>query len=94
MHNQSSEIFVNFMCGFMNRFKEHENEEITEKIKSMVGENDLSQIINADDSIDAFCLAFENNLKSIGRYSLKFMMRDEKHIRDNAFSSVDETYGV
>ena len=85
MHNQSSEIFVNFMCGFMNRFKEHDNEEITEKIKNMVGEDDLTQIINADDSIDAFCFAFGNNLKSIGHYTLKFMMRDEKHIRDNAF---------
>ncbi len=85
MHNQRSEIFVNFMCGFMNRFKEHENEEITGKIKNMVGEEDLSPINNADDSIDAFCLAFENNLKSIGRFTLKFLMRDENHIRDNAF---------
>jgi three-Cys-motif partner protein len=85
MHNQSSEIFVNFMCGFMNRFKEHENEEIKGKIKDMVGEEDLSNIINATESIDAFCIAFENNLKSIARYTLKFMMRDEKNIRDNAF---------
>lgn len=85
MRNQRSEIFVNFMCGFMNRFKEHGNEEITAQIKDMVGEDDLSSIINAEESIDAFCLAFEKNLKSIGCYTLKFMMRDEKHIRDNAF---------
>jgi len=30
MHNDSSEIFVNFMCGFMNRFKEHEDEDVRE----------------------------------------------------------------
>jgi len=85
MHNQSSEIFVNFMCGFMNRFKEHEDDDVTEKIKNMVGEKHLSDIINANDSINAFCIAFENNLKDIGDYTLKFMMRDEKNIRDNAF---------
>jgi len=85
MHNQSSEILVNFMCGFMNRFKEHENKDITEKIKDMVGEDDLGKIINSKEPIDAFCLAFENNLKNVGPFTLKFMMRDEKHIRDNAF---------
>ena len=85
MHNQSSEIFVNFMCGFMNRFKEHENEDITAKIKDMVGEDDLDKIIASKEPIDNFCIAFENNLKSVGRFTLKFMMRDEKNIRDNAF---------
>jgi len=85
MHNESSEIFVNFMCGFMNRFKEHDDEDIREKIKSMVGEKELSHIINAADSIDALCITFENNLKNIGQYTLNFMMRDEKNIRDNAF---------
>lgn len=85
MHNDSSEIFVNFWCGFMNRFKEHEDEDVTEKIKNMVGEKELSHIINAADSINALCIAFEKNLKKIGQYTLKFMMRDEKNIRDNAF---------
>ena len=85
MHNQSSEIFINFMCGFMNRFKEHEYEEVTAKIKNMIGEDDLSDIIKADNSIDSICLAFEKNLKNIGRYTLKFMMMDENNSRDNAF---------
>ena len=85
MHNQRSEIFVNFSCGFMNRFKEHEDEKITENIKNMVGEDDLSRIIDAADSIDAFCVTFERNLQRIGPFTLKFMMRDEKNIRDNAF---------
>jgi three-Cys-motif partner protein len=85
MHNAHSELFVNFWCGYMNRFKEHENEEITAKIKAMIGADELSSIIDADDSIDAFCTAFEAQLSRVGRYTLKFMMRDEKHIRDNAF---------
>jgi three-Cys-motif partner protein len=31
MHNENSEIFVNLMCGFMNRFKEHKDENVTAK---------------------------------------------------------------
>jgi hypothetical protein len=85
MHNEHSEIFVNFMCGFMNRFKKHEDQKIIDKIKNMVGTDDLSRIIAADDSIEAFCLAFERNLRDIGPFTLKFMMRDENNIRDNAF---------
>jgi three-Cys-motif partner protein len=85
MHNEHSELFINFMCGFMNRFKEHENPDITNKIKAMMGVADLRAFIDAEDSIDAFCFSFEAQLRRIGRYTLKFMMRDEKHIRDNAF---------
>lgn len=85
MHNERSEIFVNFWCGYMNRFKQHEDNRITDNIRNMVGEDDLNRIIDAEDSIDAICAVFERNLKKIGPYTLKFMMRDEKNIRDNAF---------
>jgi three-Cys-motif partner protein len=36
MHNEHSELFVNFWCGYMNRFKEHGNEEVVAKIKAMI----------------------------------------------------------
>lgn len=85
MHNEHSELFINFMCGFMNRFKEHENPDVTAKIKAMLDTNDLSSIIAASDHIGALCQQFEENLKLLGQFTLKFMMRDEKHIRDNAF---------
>lgn len=85
MSNRRSEIFINFMCGFMNRFKEHSDEQITQNIKDMVGASDLTEIIESNDSIEAICLAFEENLRSIGSFTLKFMMRDENNIRDNAF---------
>lgn len=85
MHNDSSEIMINFWCGYMNRFKEHSDPSITSKIRNMVGRDNLEHIIDAPDSIDAFCAAFESNLKTVGRYTLKFMMRDEGNIRDNAF---------
>jgi three-Cys-motif partner protein len=85
MHNEHSELFINFWCGYMNRFKEHGNEEITARIKAMVGAAELTGIIKSSDPIDAFCLAFERQLKRVGKYTLKFMMRDEKNIRDNAF---------
>lgn len=85
MKNRRSEIFVNLWCGFMNRFKEHSDDQITQNIKDMVGEKDLGAIIQSDDPIETICLAFENNLRAIGGYTLKFMMRDEGNIRDNAF---------
>lgn len=85
MRNKSSEIFINLMCGFMNRFKEHSDDRITQNIRDMVGTDDLSDIIKSTDPIDAICFAFEKNLRTIGEYTLKFMMRDEGNIRDNAF---------
>jgi hypothetical protein len=36
-------------------------------------------------SIDAVCESFVGSLKNIGKFTLKFMMRDEMNIRDNAF---------
>lgn len=85
MHNDSSEIFVNFWCGYMNRFKEHHEPEIVSKIKSMVGTDDLADIKQSSDTIAAFCDAFAENLGRVGPYILRFVMRDEKNIRDNAF---------
>jgi len=85
MHNENSEIFVNLMCGFMNRFKEHQDPKVTAKIKSILRTDDLAPIIAADDPIDAVCDSFEASLKGIGKFTLKFMMRDEMNIRDNAF---------
>ena len=85
MHNDRSEIMINFWCGYMNRFKEHPDPAVTDKIRNMVGRDDLEGIIKASDSIDAFCSAFDANLQTVGRYTLKFMMRDEGNIRDNCF---------
>lgn len=85
MHNQSSELFVNFMCGFMNRFKEHPSQEVVDRIKGMIGTDNLNDISEAHDPIDELCIVYEQKLKNIGAYTLKFMMRDEMNIRDNAF---------
>ncbi len=85
MHNENSEIFLNLMCGFMNRFKEHEDDKVTAKIKAILNLDDLAPIIAAPDAIDEVCDTFERSLKGIGKFTLKFMMRDEMNIRDNAF---------
>lgn len=85
MHNEHSELFINFWCGFMNRFKEHPDDDIKARIKEMVGVSDLTPIVDAYDSIEAFCLLFEEKLKELGKFTLKFAMRDEGNIRDNAF---------
>lgn len=85
MHNESSELFINFWCGYMNRFKEHQDEEVVDKIRAMVGIEDLTPFVTAADPIEKLCSLFEANLKTLGRHTLKFAMRDETNIRDNAF---------
>src|ERR1043165_2684340 len=55
MHNAHSELFINLMCGFMNRFKEHQSPEVVAKIKAMIDTQDLAPVIEANDSIDAVC---------------------------------------
>ncbi len=84
MHNKSSEVFVNLMCGFLNRFMNHEHEDVIEKIKHIIGEDNLDDIKNNEDSIGTLCQIFENKLKNIGQFTLKFLMRDETNVRDNA----------
>lgn len=85
MHNDRSELFINFFCGFMNRFKEHPDTDVTEKVRAMIGVPSLAPIIAASDPLNAMCEAYEANLRTLGQYVLKFMMRDEGNIRDNAF---------
>ena len=85
MHNESSELFVNFWCGYMNRFKQHHDEDVVDKVRGMVGLDDLAPIIDSFDPIGTLCDLFELNLKKLGRHTLKFAMRDEGNIRDNAF---------
>lgn len=85
MHNSSSELFINFMCGFMNRFKDHHDEDVRDKIREMIGIEDLSQFKSSSDPIGEMCRLFEINLRKLGKHTLKFAMRDEGNIRDNAF---------
>lgn len=85
MHNSSSELFINFFCGFMNRFKEHPDPVVVERVRAMIGVPDLAPIVTAADPLGKMCEAYEGNLRSLGYYVLKFMMRDEGNIRDNAF---------
>jgi three-Cys-motif partner protein len=84
MRNQSSEIFVNLMCGFMNRFKEHPDPDVRQKIERMIGADNLQRVLNAQDGIDELCAIYRENLLSLGPYVLRFMMRDETNVRDNA----------
>lgn len=85
MHNRSSELFINFMCGFMNRFKTHRDDDVRQKIMDMIGTADLDAITSASDPIDKMCALFEQNLRRLGRHTSRFAMRDEGNIRDNAF---------
>ncbi len=85
VRNKSSELFINFMCGFMNRFKEHPDPDITEQIQRMVGTANLNRVVRATDPIGELCEVYREGLLKIGKFALRFMMRDERNVRDNAF---------
>lgn len=84
MHNKSCEMFVNFMCGFMNRFKEHHDEKVTNSILCAIGEGNIDRIIEAQNSTEEFCEVYAEKLKELGPFVSKFIMRDEGNVFDNA----------
>lgn len=50
----------------------------------MVGNNNLDQVINSDDPISELCGIYQENLSQLGKFTLRFMMRDKTNVRDNA----------
>lgn len=84
MRNQSSEVFVNLFCGYMNRFVEHPDDEVRQWIADLVGAENLDRIASASDRIAEICDVFGEKLSTIGPFVRRFMMRDEKNTRDNA----------
>lgn len=84
MRNQSSEIFVNLSCGFMNRFLTHPDEQVKKCISDLIGAENLERVARAPDGISEICEIFREQLQKLGRYVQRFMMRDEKNTRDNA----------
>lgn len=51
MRNQSSEIFVNLWCGFMNRFLTHPDQGVKECISDLIGEENLERVARSPDGI-------------------------------------------
>jgi three-Cys-motif partner protein len=84
MRNQSSEIFINLFCGFMNRFITHPDEQVRQAIAGLIGEENLERVTKAEDGIAEICEIFREKLVHIGPHVRRFMMRDEKNTRDNA----------
>ncbi|HEB79986.1 MAG TPA: three-Cys-motif partner protein TcmP, partial [Rhodospirillales bacterium] len=84
VRNDSTELVINFWCGFMNRFKEHPNPQIPERIKGMVGSNNLDRVINSGNPISELCDVYQETLSQIGKFTLRFMMLNEKNQPDNA----------
>jgi three-Cys-motif partner protein len=66
MHNEHSEIFVNLMCGFMNRFKEHQNPDVVAKIKGMIAR----QTSRASSTQMILSKPFARRLKTLQRQSV------------------------
>lgn len=84
VHNEHCELFVNFMCGFMHRFKEHPNPDVRERVRDMVGRAFLDRVMAASDPIEELCEVYLEQLKKLGNFARYMVMRDETNVRDNA----------
>ena len=85
IRNQSSELFINFMEGYVNRFIEHQRDDIREAFISAIGPEPAERVLAATDRIAAISQEYMQMLRSYGRYVRNFQMRNEKNVRDNAF---------
>lgn len=83
MRNQSSELFINFMNGYVNRFI-RPGVKSRESFVSAIGSEAVNRVLAADDPIAAISCEYTAKLRAYGRYVRNFQMRDEKNVRDNA----------
>jgi len=84
MRNQSSEVFINLFCGFMNRFVDHPDGQVRQAIGDLIGSENLGRVAASSDGIAEICKVFEEKLRTLGPHVRRFMMRDENNTRDNA----------
>lgn len=85
VRNQSSELFINFMEGYVNRFLNHRSEKTRDTFISAIGKKSAERVLAAADGIAAISNEYTNILRSFGQYVRTFQMRDEKNVRDNTF---------
>lgn len=85
VRNESSELFINFMEGYVNRFIQHQRDNIREAFVSAIGPERAERVLDSVDRINAISREYTDILRSYGRYVRNFQMRDESNVRDNAF---------
>ncbi len=81
LSNQRTEVFINIMIGFVNRFAEHPNSTDREHIKDLLGasEEEIDNVVASPDRILAFRQLYQDKLRQHARFVRFFEMRDHRN---------------
>ena len=81
LNNQRTEIFINIMVDFINRFAEHPDSADRQHIKNLLGASDeeMSKITSSSDRILAFRQLYQSKLLQHAKFVRFFEMRDYRN---------------
>jgi three-Cys-motif partner protein len=79
--NLRTEVFVNIMIDYVNRFVEHSMSIDRQHIKDLLGASDaeISQVVNSQDRILAFRQLYQEKLHKYAKFVRYFEMRDHRN---------------
>lgn len=81
LSNPRTEVFINIMIDYINRFAEHPSPIDQQHIKDLLGASDaeINQIVNSQDRILAFRQLYQEKLRKYARFVRFFEMRDHRN---------------
>lgn len=82
MPNQHSELFVNLMGGWANRFCDHPH--VGSHVDEQLGGNFRERIRTSSDGVEEVMRIYEEQLGTLASFVRRFQMRDDTNVRDNA----------
>jgi len=80
LSNQRTEVFINIMIDYINRFVEHPTPAARQHIKNLLGasEAEINQVIKSQDRILAFRQLYQEKLHQYAKFVRYFEMRDHR----------------
>lgn len=81
LSNQSTEVFINIMVNYVNRFAKHPDSTDREHIKSLLGATDaeIDDVVSSPDRIEGFRQLYQSKLSQHARFVRFFEMRDQNN---------------
>ncbi len=81
LSNQRTEVFINIMIEFVNRFADHPSDAVTRNIKQLLGASDaeITNVVNSQDRILAFQQLYQDNLHKYAKFVRFFEMYDDNN---------------
>jgi three-Cys-motif partner protein len=81
LSNQRTEVFINIMIEFVNRFAEHPSDGVIQNIKELLGASDseITDVVNSHDRKLAFRKLYQDNLHKHAKFVRFFEMYDDKN---------------